>query len=262
MADIQTKLFRKLRETLAKLEGEEDDGPDARNDTVATGRRPAPGGPELAATRHGGAVADMQSTLLRKLRETIARVERDASDGPDARDEKIATLERKLEAERENAAALRKTIDEQCFQIETLDRSYAKQLDDTRQRAKKAEEALANEKARACELEATMTKLTHERDEVRKELDYVTRRERVSLSFGPSATPNTRQDRSFAPVPDPDEGLSIDEMLAEANVVDPKDQANRRRPSGHSDAPVSTEDENPLEDMLSPDLVFTGKDAD
>jgi hypothetical protein len=206
-------------------------------------------------------MSEIQSRLLDKLRARVAKLERVEPDGPDERDEAIARLEREIEAERDNAAGLRKTIDEQSFRIEVLEQSYSKQLDDARARAEKAEAALAAEKTRASELEIQRDTLTSERDAARKELDQKTQRERRGLS---TEAGTARGHGASVPRPcddGDDRGLSIDDMLADASIVDNRDHAGTRRAfNGPSATDTTPEDEQALEDMLSPDLVFSDND--
>jgi hypothetical protein len=62
---------------------------------------------------------------------------------PDERDAIIKRLEQTIAEERKNSATLRETVDNLRFKTETLERSYAKQLADARQRGTSAEQALA-----------------------------------------------------------------------------------------------------------------------
>ncbi|NIW23785.1 MAG: hypothetical protein GWN29_04060, partial [Gammaproteobacteria bacterium] len=98
----------------------------------------------------------------------------DDPEAPDERDAMIERLERELAEEAEHTAGLRKTIDELRFQAQTLEKSYAKQLEDARSRIEKAEQATEAEKARASEIEK-------ERDDILLELkDAQGRVERLS----------------------------------------------------------------------------------
>jgi TolA-binding protein len=198
--------------------------------------------------------------LFDKLRAKVAKNDRANTGEVDERDEAISRLEREIEAERDNAVALRKTIDEQQFRIDVLEQSYSKQLDDARDRAEKAESALEAEKARSAELETLRDTLTAERDTAQRDLKRMTGREHASVSFGsPTAS------SAAAPVAAQsgfDQGASIDEILAEAHVVDPLDQARQRLVTNGPSAPEAPSDDEDLEDMLSPDAVFTGTDDD
>lgn len=207
-------------------------------------------------------MSEIHSKLLDKLRAKVPKTERIEADGPNERDETIARLERDLEAERDNAAELRKKIDEQYFRIEVLEQSYSKQLDDTRARAEKAEAALEAEQAHASELEILRDTLTLERDAARKELDQMTRRERMGLSLATSAAPADGFSIGRPAGDGADREVSIDEMLAEVSVVDSRDQADGRPAfNGPSAAEATADDEPAHEDMLSPDLVFNDEDG-
>jgi len=208
-----------------------------------------------------GAMSEIQAKLLDKLRAKVAREARAEPDGPDPRDARIAQLEEDLEAERNNAADLRKTIDEQRFRNEILEQSYSKQLEDARARAAKAEAALEAANARARELETARDTLAAEREKSQNTPDRMTARERGAVSFDPVA-----HGRS-APLRPPgassaagDDGPSIDDLLAADSAVDPHDRANARVVTNGPSASVELEDT--VEDMLSLDEVFSGKDRD
>ena len=201
--------------------------------------------------------------LFDKLRAKVAKTDRGdvtETDEVDERDEAVARLEREIEAERDNAVALRKTIDEQQFRIDVLEQSYSKQLDDARARAEKAESALETEKARSAELETLRDTLTAERDTAQRDLKRMTSREHASVSFGRPAAASAAV--PVAAQSGPDQGASIEEILAEAHVVDPLDQARQRLVTNGPSAPETPSDDDDLEDMLSPDAVFTGTDDD
>jgi len=162
---------------------------------------------------------------------------------PDERDKTIERLERELAEEAEHTAGLRKTIDELRFQTQTLETSYAKQLEDARDQIEKAEKATEAEKVRTAEIE-------QERDEALQELKEAQGRiERLSAGADLLASMST------GPTIETRGGdeTSIDAMLADASIA--PDSEKEQPPE-----PPAAVPEEPAEDMLSPDLVFARKD--
>ncbi len=163
---------------------------------------------------------------------------------PDERDKTIERLERELAEEAEHTAGLRKSIDELRFQTQTLETSYAKQLEDARNRIEKAEHAIEAEKARTAEIEK-------ERDEALQELREAQGRiERLSAGADLMASMNSGP--AIGTRGGGDE-TSIDALLADASAA----------PDSEKEEPPeqpSAEFEEPAEDMLSPDLVFAPKE--
>src|SRR6188472_440518 len=71
---------------------------------------------------------------------------------PDERDAAIARLERTVAEERQNAASLREANDALNFKLQIMEKSYAKQLVDARQRMDAALKELAGHQTRLKEL--------------------------------------------------------------------------------------------------------------
>ena len=102
----------------------------------------------------------------------------------DKRDLEIERLERALADERANAVSLRESSDALRFQLEILERSYAKQLADARQRVDKPTKELAELKAQMAqfglggedvakilsELRADLLNVRAERNHLREQL--------------------------------------------------------------------------------------------
>jgi hypothetical protein len=183
-----------------------------------------------------------------------ANTMRPAPSASDERDATIARLERAIADERKHSATLRATIEDLRFKTDILEKSYSKQLADTRLRCEAAERELAEKRARLAALDAgeDTTRLL---SEARAELKRVTAdrdqlRKQLAAGDGPY-TPSTAQDD---PEPQVGEG-TINAMLANPSWL------RERQPAGdsHLDAKVATEDESPTEEMIPPDLVFPVK---
>jgi hypothetical protein len=177
--------------------------------------------------------------------------------GPDPRDAMIERLSRELAAERDNLTTVREALDAATFKVEVLEKSYAKQLADARQRLTATEQALADKSnvlgalggghedaLRALnDVRAENKALIAERDELRKQL--------AAGGF---------RDRGQKPAPTPlapgfaeptDVGGTINELIKGAAWTRPP-----TADSGHASAKVAEQDAPP-EVMLAPDLVFT-----
>ena len=169
--------------------------------------------------------------------------EPEESGQPEERDLALARLEREVAEERENAATLCKTIDDLRFQIKTLEASYAKQLEDARERIANAERTIEEEKANTAGAR-------EECDAVKQALQEAQARiERLSagadLMASMNAPPNVAAQMT-------EDTMSIDEMLADATIAPDSEKEEQEEQS-------SAEPEDPAEDMLSPDLVFAPK---
>jgi chromosome segregation ATPase len=171
------------------------------------------------------------------------------------RDAKIAELERQLAEERANAATLREESDGFRFKTEILEKSYAKQLADTRAKLAAAEQAIAEHKANKVEYGADHQETVRLLRETRAELEQL-KLDRDQL--------RAQVRRSGWTVPgaadtsQPAEG-TINQLMAGPDWL-----TKREAPAaGGSNlaAQVTAPEDAPVEDMLAPELVFT-KDKD
>jgi hypothetical protein len=181
--------------------------------------------------------------------------------GPDPRDAAIERLERELAEQRDAAKGLREALDASSFKAEILEKSYAKQLADTREKLAATERQLAEktqvlgaldggheDALRALnEARAELKLLTAERDQLRKQI------------AGGGFKHDREQAQTRAPLAalDDTSGGTINQLIANAGQAEKKPTAG----SGHGSAQVA-EQETPHEEMLAPELVFTTKDKD
>jgi hypothetical protein len=187
-----------------------------------------------------------------------------AESGPDPRDEKIARLEQDLVEERRTASATREALDAANFKIEVLEKSYAKQLADARERLAVTETELADKRKVLAALDgghedavralndarAELKLLTAERDQLRSQI--------AQGGFRQRAAPTSRAPLD-SPASETADGGTINELIASAGWEKKKSAAIA---AGHSSAQVA-EHEAAHEEMLAPELVFTkGKDGD
>jgi RNase H-fold protein (predicted Holliday junction resolvase) len=170
---------------------------------------------------------------------------------PDERDERIKQLERLLAEERANAAGLRETLDGTRFKAEILEKSYAKQLADTRERTAALEKALADERAKVAELSSELENVNEQLKETRAELDHVCADRNLKRRPAYARSGPMRYDYV-------EEGGTINELIANPTWARDRD---RKEAQGHAEEQAAAP-EAPAEDMLAPELVFTKKDSD
>ena len=178
------------------------------------------------------------------------------------RDAKIADLERQLAEERANAATLRAESDGFRFKTEILEKSYAKQLADTRAKLAAADKTIAEQKAHQTEYGADHEETVRFLKETRAELeqlkldrDQLRTQARRSGWIAPSASAAAAA--AAADTSQTGEG-TINQLMAGAGWL-----TKRETSAGGSNlqAKVAAPDSAPVEDMLAPELVFT-KDKD
>ncbi len=175
---------------------------------------------------------------------------------PDERDAAIARLERALTEERQRSAAFRTNVEQLEFKLEVLEKSYAKQLADARERAESAARKLA-------EREAELEKLADKHNEVMARLAAANRElERTSIDREFLREPRARSappahaERRVLPAATHDG--TINALLGETPW-----SRDGRAPEGTEPAAAdAAEADAPPGEMLSPELVFTGKDDD
>jgi chromosome segregation ATPase len=181
-----------------------------------------------------------------------------AQSGPDSGETTIERLERELEEQRAAAQSLREALDAVTFKTEILEKSYAKQLAEARDKRtaleselKEKEEILAglgggheHTLRELSDAVAVIKVLKADRDELRKRVAQAGFRERG-------------QTKTRAPVR-PDADGTINALIANTGWVQKKPGVG----AGQATAQVEAEPESPHEEMLSPDLVFTAKDKE
>lgn len=200
--------------------------------------------------------------------------------GPDPRDAQIERLEHELDEHRTLSATLREQLDAATFKIEILEKSYAKQLAEARDKGaavdaelKEKTEILANlgggHEHTLRELNDALTVikvLKKERDLLRKQMTQGVARPRGEVSkaralLGDDAQglmPATGDGGTIDSSADDTSGGTINALIANAGWAEKKSSGTG---SGHSSAQVAAP-EAPQAEMIAPDLVFTEKDTD
>jgi chromosome segregation ATPase len=182
--------------------------------------------------------------------------------GPDPRDVEIERLKKELEELRQNGTALRESLDAATFKIEILEKSYAKQLADVRDKLAAKTQQLDDklqvlsaldggheEALRALnDVRAELKLMTAERDQLRKQIAQGGFRQRSETSSRAPAASSV----------DDTSGGTINELIANVSWAEKKSATIG---AGHASAQV-TEQDTPHADMLAPELVFTGKDKE
>lgn len=183
----------------------------------------------------------------------------------DPRDATIERLERELAEQRALATSLRESLDAATFKAEILEKSYAKQLAETRDKGaaieaelKEKEEILANlggghehTLRELSDAVAVIKVLKSERDQLRKQIAQGGFRQPRE-----SATHATRAPLSVDETSDG--GGTINQLIANAGWAEKKPNVG----TGPAGAQVEAEQDAAHEEMLSPDLVFTAKDKE
>jgi hypothetical protein len=204
-----------------------------------------------------------EKTSRRETADKAARREAAAAapNVPDERDAAIERLERTLVEERQLAAKLREENDALRFKLEVLEKSYAKQLADARQRNDGLQKDVDGYKSRFAELgtgaEDTLRMLADTRAELnRVTADLNMLRAQVDRGGGIPAGSYSKSNARQAETDDSN-SQTINALLSGA-------PSGRREPSGDSNlhASVKSEQSTPLEVMVAPDLIFTKDDDD
>jgi len=169
------------------------------------------------------------------------------------RDARIAELERAITEERENSASLRQSLDELRFKADILERSYSKQLEDTRLRCVAAESELAEHRTRSTELDSAREDAIQLLTDTKLEIDRLTT-ERNQLR---------KQLRSKEGWVDADgENEDEDDIVSEGGTIntlldDAKWSSKRKALDAEQEqAAKAAEQESEVEEMISPDLVL------
>lgn len=183
----------------------------------------------------------------------------------DPRDAAIERLERELAEQRALATSLREQLDAAAFKAEILEKSYAKQLAETRDKRaaleaelKEKEEILANlggghehTLRELSDAVAVIKVLKNERDQLRKQV--------AQGGFRPASERTTQAPRAPLSFDETsDGGGTINQLIANTGWAEKKPSVG----TGQSDAQVEAEQDAAHEEMLSPDLVFTAKDKE
>jgi hypothetical protein len=176
--------------------------------------------------------------------------------GSHSRASLIERLELELEEQRAAAASARAALDAATFKIETLEKSYAKQLSEVREKCAAAEAELeeklqilsnvgdGHEYTLRALYDAlnVIKELKADRDQLRKELAQA----RHARKAPPPRKPGTDIG-----------GETINALLSNTVWAVQKPRIN----AGPSAAPAAEQD-SPREDMLAPDQVFTPEDKE
>jgi chromosome segregation ATPase len=206
-----------------------------------------------------------------------------AQSGADLRDEKLAQLTLELDEQRALATALREQLDAATFKIEILEKSYAKQLAEARDKAAATDAELTEKNDVLANLggghEHTLRELNDaltvikvlkkERDQLRKVTAQGVARPRGEVTkarallgddahgMPPVAGDGHRAGRVDSSADDTSGG-TINALIANAGWAEKKPSGVG---SGHGNAQVATP-EAPQAEMIAPDLVFTERDKD
>jgi hypothetical protein len=178
------------------------------------------------------------------------------------RDSSIARLERELADEKECSAALRRSVDELSFRQSVLERSYAKQLADTRERADTAEQALAENRARNETLKVEHAKALQLLAASRAALERRPGSARTSPQAAPAA-PAPPVDSGSEPgapllggawLPAQDGSMTINELMEDA-AWRVEGSTPESDPADGAEPPRSADDP-PAGELIAPELLL------
>jgi uncharacterized coiled-coil protein SlyX len=207
-----------------------------------------------------------------------------AQSGSQDRAATIERLEDELAEQRDAAKTLRESLDAVAFQKEILEKSYAKQLAETREKLasleaelKEKDEILANlgggHEHTLRELNDALTVikvLKKERDQLRKQTAEVGFRQPTKAApskaralLGPddhiaASTSDRNNGGTIDSADDDTSGGTINALIANTSWAEKKPGTG----TGQATAQVDAGQETPHEEMLSPDLVFDAKDKE
>lgn len=171
---------------------------------------------------------------------------------PDPRDATIGRLEQELADEREQSATLQAALDDLRFKADILERSYSKQLEDANARCLAAENKVTEYCVRIAELDQAREDSIELLTEAKDELERLTvEKEQLRRRLAPSE--GTTDDD-----PDADDGFLTDDGTINSLMDDEKWHRAHRKISKQADglSADEPEDEAPVEEMLSPELVL------
>jgi len=172
----------------------------------------------------------------------------------DPRDARIEHLEHALAEEQQRSADLQGETNELRFRTEVLDKSYAKQLQDARQRAAQTEQSLAECRARLSGLDELHGQTAKSIADARSELERVTaERDRLRRALDPQYSPRSAAGQGSASAASV-ESISIDDMLEDALWVRERDRLAREG-SGLAGQVVAPSDPT-IRELLAPDLML------
>lgn len=172
--------------------------------------------------------------------------------------ERLRQLEHALAEERQSSETLHGTIAELRFQIETLEKTYAKQLTDARERSEAAEAEVAERQTQLDSLEGAHEEALRSLSETRAELERV-KGDRQLLRTALASSDALEVDvvrKKYAEARYHAGLATTDELMNESPW--PRESGL----SGQAGSAESAEDESRAADMVAPDLVFEAGEAD
>lgn len=171
----------------------------------------------------------------------------------DAHAATLERLERELADEREKAAALQRTSDNLTFQMEVLEKGYAKQLEAARERADEAEGLLAKRDDELIELTVRHEAATESLAATKEDLERVTtQRDRLRRQIDGDPEPDEMEDAG-AGIP---EG-TINRLMAVASRP-----RGKRRTADELSPMEAGKDEAGSDELLPPELLLRKKEVD
>jgi len=183
-----------------------------------------------------------------------------AQSGSHSRDATIERLERELEEQRDTAKRLQEALDAATFKAEILEKSYAKQLGEARDKRAAIEAELKEKEEILAGLgdghEHTLRELADAVAVIKVLKGEVMQLRNLIAQGSPRQRKTDRPERALA-VADTNDG-TINALIANAGWLEKKPAVG----TGQATATVDAEPAPPQEEMIAPDLVFTAKDKE
>jgi hypothetical protein len=174
------------------------------------------------------------------------------------RDAEIERLNRAVAEERQHSAELRQSVDELRFKMDILERSYSKQLADTRALRESAEAKRDEIGVRAAELDAARSDAIELLEAAKTELDRLTKdRDQLRRQL---ASRDGWQVEGVGETPADNDGEgTINTLLNDAKWLSKAESEHQKQIRERKS--VEAAEESPTEDMIAPELVLTRKGA-
>lgn len=169
---------------------------------------------------------------------------------------RLVQLEEGLKLEKEVSARLRSEVRDLIFKLDILERAYSKQLEDERARCDAAEKRVAEHSVRIVELDSAredaiglLTEAKTEIDRLTAECDQLCRQLGMASGSGAAGTRDAYGDDG-----------TINTLLDDFGW--PQDEDSGSEPAPKVGQQTETPDDEPVEDMISPDIVFASGDSE
>lgn len=191
-------------------------------------------------------------------RSELKEAERAAQAASAERNAEIERLNRAVAEERQHSAELRRTVDELRFKMDILDRSYSKQLADTRALCESAEARREEIAVRAAELDAARGDAIELLEAAKTELDRLAK-ERDQLRKQLASRDGWQVEGASDEVGFDDGESTINGLLNDDKWLARSESEHQRQIRERKS--VESAEDSATEDLIAPEVVLTRKSA-